>query len=431
MPGWGWLVCGGLLVAACNGNVSSDRAADPTGQGASGGAGGGGGGGGGGGAPSGGSAGAGATPTGAGCTLEAHGDLSPNPVALVSGPAVAATPSGFVIAWRESLPNAVALRLAVLSPAGELAPVTTQEIAACADSGAKTDVSLAFASDQGELATSVPGCGGDAGLFLAQVAADGSVVASAVTSAPDLVSAAVDRRAVAPGKNIAEWELTYTAGSPVPQASRVVVQGDSIQPGVVEHPVGVATVPYVQVATHPTQRAYQAPSGSATKLWLDSNDDGKGPSAVYDLLPASPSSDVAVWMSRAISVVAEGDTIRWLGATAVTPIALGTLPHAPGLLQATRRVHVAQRDGALFFVATAESALYTAYSGSAELFWLNGVPDREGTLGPATLPALAGFSGLNSGMAVGSGGRLLVAWLPDAAPAGAALGGWVLLQCGA
>jgi hypothetical protein len=111
---------------------------------------------------------------GARCSLEllGAGPLA-NPVGgggtLVSAPAIAATPSGFVIVYREIDPNGASARVTVLpiDPAGgALAPTRPLLTGRCANSDEVDGVGLLMNGSDGQIVLARPACGASPGLEL-------------------------------------------------------------------------------------------------------------------------------------------------------------------------------------------------------------------------------------------------------------------------
>ncbi len=111
---------------------------------------------------------------GANCSLEllGAGPLA-NPVGgggtLVSAPAISATPSGFVIVYREIDPNGATARVTVLpvDPAGgALDPARPQLKGRCANSNEYDGVGLVMNGEAGEIVLARSACGGNPGLEL-------------------------------------------------------------------------------------------------------------------------------------------------------------------------------------------------------------------------------------------------------------------------
>lgn len=114
-----------------------------------------------------------ATLLGAGCSLELVGAgplgdaLAPDST-LLSAPAIAATPSGFLLAYREFDSSAGTARLTTISVdanAGAAAPVQTLLPGSCSGSPQTDATGLVFSGGAGTIAVSRPACpgGGDGG----------------------------------------------------------------------------------------------------------------------------------------------------------------------------------------------------------------------------------------------------------------------------
>jgi hypothetical protein len=125
---------------------------------------------------------AGAGDVGNGCSLEfvGAGPLADplSPVGTVmSAPALAATPSGFLVAYREYDPVEGAARITVLpvdNGGGEGTPQTIPQMA-CAASQTSDATAMFFTTSGGSVAAARAGCGNDSGIDFISVSATGAL----------------------------------------------------------------------------------------------------------------------------------------------------------------------------------------------------------------------------------------------------------------
>ncbi len=133
------------------------------------------------------------------CTLELVGqgplaDPLGTESTLLSAPAIAATPTGFLLAYREFDPTAGVARLTTIEldqSGGAAPPIQTPLLDACTGSPETDATALTFADGQGTIALSRPGCtdgpdGGatEGGLLLVTVDAAGTIQQSSFTTSP-------------------------------------------------------------------------------------------------------------------------------------------------------------------------------------------------------------------------------------------------------
>lgn len=168
---------------------------------------------------------------GGGCDLSlvASGEL-PAPLVEVertSGPTVAATTSGFVLAYREQNAGTgqARARVAALSPEGVLGDPSDVELPGCAGALSADSPSLAFSGDSGLLVAATPRCdAGGAGVVFVQLDAAGRPGSRGGAANPYFNQLSASRLSVAPA-GAGKWEFVFRvldeSAATDPDAARV------------------------------------------------------------------------------------------------------------------------------------------------------------------------------------------------------------------
>jgi hypothetical protein len=124
-----------------------------------------------------------------GCTLavERAGLLPalgapPAETAQLSGPGLAATDDGFVLAYRDQIGDALRLLIAALPDAADLGSPSIFDLGGCSSKGVTDGIGVAFEGGKGMVASSQPNCGKGAGAVI--VSFDGAGVVGTVWPSP-------------------------------------------------------------------------------------------------------------------------------------------------------------------------------------------------------------------------------------------------------
>ncbi len=334
--------------------------------------------------------------------------------ARFTGPALAATDSGFVLAYRTQLSAAGALGATVtpLSADGALGVAATQSLGGCATTQPTDGVGLAFAAGRGLAAFSVPGCGvGTGGAVFAELGAGGAVTSWV------------------PGQPQPAYGLTLApsgALAPRPGANRfdfAYVDGDQ---ALTEERNGAA------LASNPTPVLEE---GAAFAMVA-------GGKAIRAWLAAAASGAVGIKVGAA---TAAPDTLApvSLGSASWADVAAGADSVAVllGLPSGARSLRVTA-DGALHD----DTTLGSGALGAGRVAWLGESPlvvmsradalevrwlaadVKPVTLTSGAVPTLAGFDGVQLALAA-SGKRAVAAWLKQGEQTTGAPGGYAVLEC--
>jgi hypothetical protein len=354
-----------------------------------------------------------------------------SPDALVTGPAIAATNSGFVISYRDQDPSTGYMRQVVqyISDAGVSGTTGSYELIWCANQKPSDGVGATFSGNGGLLVSSLPKCDdkGAGAVFLpfddtgnvSNAAGPQNALASEITFATG--------GSVATGAAQGDYEVVYRTVTTIPGIQRAVLTGSDFKGGVpLVQPFGDGDHPYGMIASSSQVRALLAPVGSDTLLQLGPlNGDEIETSGVVTLPGgAAPWAALTAWQNRvAAATPASAGTmlvVAELGANGPQEIAggvIGTTPVSSGALS-TLRSHLLLAQGrnggiTLHRVEDASSGVIASPAASVEV----------------TAAGVADFDGQHLALA-STRKRVAVAWLTKHALAsGDPTGGWALLEC--
>lgn len=397
-----------------------------------------------------------------GCTLAvAAGGKLPAPVvegARVSGPAITATDSGFVMAYRDQDPTSGFPRVIVyyVSDDGQPNPPGKFDLIGCPEKELTDGVGATYANGSGLITTSLPNCDSLKGAGAVFLPFDD---VGLVSNAAGPQNPAFNELSMGPASSVAtgaaegDFEVVYRTVTSQPAIERVVLTGSEFKSGVsIVHPFGDGDYPFGLVATSSQVRALLAQT-SATQVQVLIG------SKVGDTLDTAPSTltldstgswaAITAWSNRVAAAVpaASGVSIKVgqlgsSGGEAGTPeIFSGTVgsTSATGGALAVLRSHL--------FVAQARSGGLTMHNlegaeGTIKLPTSAPAPTEGGTEGGASSgtgsvdlqnnlgdATLANFSGTQIAMAAARN-RVAIVWLTkpklgDTDPTG----GWALLRC--
>jgi len=366
--------------------------------------------------------------------VEQAGKL-PDPVAAtarLTGPAIAATDDGFMLAYRDQDGSTLRAVLLFVSDAGTVGAPSIFDLGGCASKQPSDGVGIAFENGVGMVASSLPDCGSGAGAVFIPFDSDGTVgSASGPRNATFLDLTVAQQGALAPAANKGEWEFVYrivTASSTV--VERVVLQGPSFKSIPIVHPFGDTDLPFGMVATSPTVRAYLAPIAAGvdggppgTRVFVgDRQSDTIQTADTFDL-PLVNWAAMTAWDNH-VAIAVPGSagmalTIAELVGNAVTvsanvPVSAG--PTMSGALKVLREHLFLARGfpGAI---------LVDRFTGPTSMKPFDTVSLPAGALG------LNDFGGTQLAMTAARD-RVAVMWLNNPQLAGGeATGGWALLRC--
>jgi hypothetical protein len=396
-----------------------------------------------------------------GCTLAiAAGGKLPAPVvagASVSGPAITATDSGFVMAYRDQDPTSGFPRVIVYYVSDEGVPGNPGkfDLIGCPGKELKDGVGATYSKGNGLIATSLPNCDSLKGAGAVFLPFDDQGL---VSNAAGPQNAAFNELTMGPASSVAagaadgDFEVVYRTVTSQPAIERVVLTGSEFKAGVsIVHPFGDGDYPFGLVATSSTVRALLAPVGAETQVIIGTK--------VGDTLDTAPSTmtfptagawaALTAWSNRVAAAVpaSSGISVKvgQLGAAtgeAGTPEifsdTVGSTTATSGALAVLRsHLFVAQAraggltlhnledaDGTIKLPASTPAPTEGGTEGGASTS--AGSVDLQTNLGDATL---ANFSGTQLAMAAARN-RVAIVWLTkpklgETDPTG----GWALLRC--
>lgn len=397
-----------------------------------------------------------------GCTLSvAAGGKLPAPVvegASVSGPAITATDTGFVMAYRDQDTSTGFPRVIVyyVSDGGEPGNPGKFDLAGCTTKELKDGVGATYAGGGGLITTSLPNCDATKGAGAVFLPFDdtGNVSNAAGPQNPafnELTMGPIS--SVAPGAAEGDFEVVYRTVTSQPAIERVVLTGSEFKSGVsIVHPFGDGDYPFGLVATSTQVRALLAPVGTDVQVLIGNK--------VGDTLDTAPSTltlpgggswaALTAWSSRVAAAVPASSGIALkvgqlgssggeTGSPEIASLTVGTTSATSGALAVLRNhLFVAQGRAGGITLHNLENANGTINppatgssggdGGSSEGGSSKpaGSVDLQTNLGEATL---ANFGGTQMAMAAARN-RVAIVWLTkpklgDTDPTG----GWALLRC--
>ncbi len=250
-----------------------------------------------------------------GCTLTvAAGGKLPNPVvddARLSGPAITATDSGFVMAYRDQDTSSTTLRAVVYYVADNGTPSAPQApfgLAGCVGKDPVDGVGLTYANGSGLITSSLPYCDASkgAGALFLPIDDKGVVSGAAGPQNPlfnDLTVGPV--HSVGPAAADGEYEFIYRVVGTTPAIERVVLQGSGFKGSVpIAHPFGDVDIPFGLLATTAKVRAMLAPVGATTEIQVGARaDDMLNTTGSFSLPAAPPWATLTAWGSRVAAAI--------------------------------------------------------------------------------------------------------------------------------
>ena len=379
-----------------------------------------------------------ASPGGCSLTVVAAGELPAADGSRITGPSVAATDAGFVVAYRtqDTTSEELTARLLPIDDAGVAGSATANSLGVCPLTP-EDGLGIGFADGAGLLVAGRPNCDmtGGAGADFMLFSADGTFTGGRTLSDPMFGELTLAQgHAIAPGAVTNEWEFVYRVlGGNGIQAQSGTLEGADFKSGTnISILFGAETAGFGMVARTGQVRALlgELPDQARTAFQIgvpdgplaDISDDGD---AGASSLPQSSWGGIAAWNDRAAAVVKSTVGIRYQIADAA-----GNVLADKDLVGPTFRAGDVAVNGDNMIVVGAQTGGFTVY----RLTGATGVPAEEpistvtitGTAGGVSLSA---FSGDRMGMAAARS-RVAVAWVNDVSPpAGAPPGGWALLEC--
>lgn len=365
------------------------------------------------------------------CTVVAAEELPApaGPDATLTGPAIAATDSGFAIGYRDQSGTTLRAVLLYVSDAGVTGEPQHFDLSGCTSQVPTDGVGMAFASGQGLYASSLPNCGSGAGAVFIPFNAlgePGQAAGPRNAAFTDLTVAQSSSLAnsAAPG----EYELLYrvvTVSGPV--VERVVLKGPDFDSIPIVHPFGESDLAWGMMATSSEVRAFLGPRPGLLELQV------------------GPMQSVAVDSKGTLELpIADRNALTaWKSLVAVAQAApSGPMLHVARLSGSTLEKLTEGTVGNGSYqgidLALASTRLYVVggLSGGVHLYGIplqNEVPDLQTTwprtdLTGADQPTLAGFDG-RLVAARAARGKVLVTWLSAEKISGGPSGGWALLAC--
>ncbi|MEZ4371139.1 MAG: hypothetical protein R3B07_09950 [Polyangiaceae bacterium] len=369
---------------------------------------------------------------GGGCdlTVVASGEL-PAAVAEdanLSGPAIVATPSGFVIGFREQNPATTALQLVLQGVTDSGSPASPSKIAlsACAETPKDPGLGIAFGDGGGVLTASLPDCtGAGAGAVFATFDAGGAATGNNSVSNPAFSELTLARNhSAAPVVGSAnDFEFVYrvltTSGVVVQSAT---LEGAGFKGGVntsnlfMAAPAGFAEVTRTDMVRGVLG---QIPDRAAVLLQVGATD--AMPAELE--LPDATWGAITSWDDRVLAMVPEATGIHYQ----LTDASGADLGQGSAGSGSVRGGDVAQLGDRVFFLTGASEKLTVIpYTGANATLDAGTPVVFSGTVGST---ALTGFEGDLVSMAAARG-QVAVAWITRSKlSAGEPTGGWAVLSC--
>lgn len=368
-----------------------------------------------------------AMPTACDLALLADGtfDMPASPGALYSGPAIVATPSGFVIMYREADPSVTrAVRLKISDQGA--ATRTDVDLPSCDNDLSSDGMGAAWNETFGAgfMTVSSPACGSDypsPRLYVANFDSDGENLAELTYELPSRIR-------LSPVKALAPYGAKFFLAAMAGDAPFLYAfDGLSVQqdPPPMEIHKGNGAVTFTQVATGPGKQSLLTDSDLEGGKLVLSMDDAPSGSSFLMSLPYGDVTSLVSWSDRTAVVHSAGDELGWNVVTQDgVNLAEGTLPGPSTALD------VAQLHDHLLIAG--------GRAGSITVFRID---DANGTLSPSAfqvqlassqgVDALESFTGERVAMAAARD-RVVVAWLTTTATmAGTSTvpGGYAVLGC--
>ncbi len=250
----------------------------------------------------------------------------------LTGPAVVATPNGFVLAYRRWDGSSLRLVMHTLSASGTLGSPKPFELIGCPLTGLEDGVSLAFSGNFGLATTSLPNCGSGAGAAFIPFDADAVAGDAVGPKNATFKSLSLWRSALAPASAPDEWEFFYRVESTDEPLQRIVLEDSQFKNAPLATPFDKEDASFVGMASSPEVRAYAAaqPAGVVMKLAANTGDDVSIESELQ--LPAAQSFAITAW-STSVAVALPQPTGVYLASArrqgGWTPTATFTIPNSP------------------------------------------------------------------------------------------------------
>lgn len=370
---------------------------------------------------------------GGGCDLSivASGEL-PAPVAEdanLSGPAVVATPSGFVIAFREQDPSSTALQLVLqgVSDAGSPGSPSKVPLGACAETPTDVGLGIAFGDGGGVLTASLPDCsGGGAGAAFVTFDASGGSTGNNSVSNPAFSELTLARNhsttPIAGSANDFEFVYRVLTGSGV-VVQAATLEGAGFKGGVnTSNLFMAAPAGFAEVTRTASVRGLlgQIPDRSAVVLQVGAPD-STTPAELE--LPDATWGAITSWDDRVVAMVPEATGIHYqLTDAAGTDLGQGSA--GSGSVRGGDVARVGDR--VLFLTGASEKFTIIPHTGAATTLDAETPVVFDSTVGTTSL---TGFEGDLVSMAAARG-VVAVAWVTRSKlSAGEPTGGWALLSC--
>ncbi|MCA9641522.1 MAG: hypothetical protein KC492_12540, partial [Myxococcales bacterium] len=346
-----------------------------------------------------------------------------------SGPAIVATPSGFVIGFREQNPATTTLQLVLQGVTDAGAPASPSKIplSACAETPKDPGLGIAFGDGGGVLTASLPNCtGGGAGAVFATFDAGGASTGNNSVSNPAFSELTLARNhsasPVAGSAN--DFEFVYR----VLTTSGVVVQSATLEGAGFKGGVNTsnlfmaAPAGFAEVSRTATVRGLlgQIPDRAAVVLQVGAPE-AATPTEIE--LPDATWGAITSWDDRVLAMVPEATGIHYQ-LTDATGADLGQGSAGSG---SVRGGDVAQLGDRVFFLTGASEKLtIIPYTGANATLTAGTAAVFDGTVGSTDL---TGFEGDLVSMAAARG-LVAVAWMTRSKlSAGEPTGGWAVLSC--
>lgn len=365
---------------------------------------------------------------GSGCDLTVLADgVLPSTDASVTGPGIVATPTGFVIGYREyASDGGISATLVPLSDAGDLGTPSTVEVDSCAGQTLTDGVGMAFQGSAGLFAASLPDCGGGAGAAFVPFESDGTIGSWSAPHNPAFSGLTLARtHSVAPARLENEWEFVYravTAGAGGLERGIILINAFKNTP--IEYLFGSVDAQFGQVATGSTARGFlgggiPGEAGTSTSLGLSAigTTDAALPLIGEVPLPSASWSAITAWGAKVAAGVPDASGFTWsavsVSSSSVTPLVDQATLGSGSVSSGDMVVH-----GDSLLVALGKSGTITAYRLTGATGSLSETPEVTSEV------TATGFSGTQMAIAAARS-RLAIAWLGS----GTSTGGYALLQC--
>lgn len=357
------------------------------------------------------------------CTLEvqASGALpSVTEETRLTGPALAATSTGFVLAYRTQDAEGIADIVTRLpSTNGAVTPIPPAKIT-CAYDDVQADggIGIDFTDGNGLAVFSLPNCDGNgAGVSVKTFDAAGTVRSNTLQPNPGFASLTLaPHHSIAPRPAAGEWDLVFRSGAGAGQASITVVRSSGIKTDVGINLLFDA-MDYAMVARDKSIVSYVGRASTSTTVLVGEPTAAIGEMGVIALDPADvvtmSALDDKVFVATSVASV-DGLTWRLYG-TDAQQADTGT---AGSAIYGSSAASWFQ-DSPLVAAGTADGI---------DVHWIGAETSLIKVAGAAA--PVAGFTGKLLASASGED-RVAVAWLQDATVSTGAIGGWAVLGCAA